>query len=216
MSMFSLNHFQYPFLSPFLSQSPPPPPPPPPPHSVSIKPNFVRITFNCGGYNPKSIKTDLIGTKLFISGKEEARIDGENFSIKEFKRSYELPLNSDGSKLISYMAPTGQLLIEIPLKQMQNIEDLCDHSISSNSNNSNNNNNNSHRKVMGANLDESNNFTFKYQLPDNVDTSKLNVSLCNREIIINTIDSNNTSSFSNNSTLKRNHDHKKIRINYLK
>jgi len=192
-SQFIGSNFKSPLLSPFAPLASPPPPPP---TNIS-KANFVRITFNCGGYSPKSIKTDVYGTKVVISGKEEARIDGENYSVKEFKRSYELPVNADSERLASFMAPNGQLLIEVPLKQLPAAEDSQNKT-----------------KVMAKNNEDSGSaFSFTYQLPENIDVSKLNVTCRDRELTIHTLDNSSNinninssiSSFNNiNSTINAN------------
>ena len=190
-SKFMGSNFKSPLLSPFAPLASPPPPPP----SNISKSNFVRITFNCGGYSPKSIKTDVYGTKVVISGKEEARIDGENYSVKEFKRSYELPVNADSERLASFMAPNGQLLIEVPLKQLPAAEESPNKT-----------------KVMAKNNEDSgSSFSFTYQLPENIDISKLNVTCRDRELTIHTLDNtigeninNNINNNNNNSNNNNN------------
>lgn len=209
MTLFGLNvHPSFPFLGSHLSNlnsplmnpfAPLAPPPPPPPPSIN-KANFVRITFSCGGYSPKSIKTDVYGNKVVISGREEARIDGENYSIKEFKRSYELPVNAEGERLASYMAPNGQLLIEVPLKHLPTTEETSA-SVSPNN-----------KKVMAAaHLDDPSNFSVTYQLPENIDPSRLNVTVRDHDLTIQTIDN-----VINKSSRISDHSVRKIPINYLK
>lgn len=197
MTLYGLNvHPSFPFMglnSPLLSPFTPLPPPPP----TMSKPNFVRITFNCGGYSPKSIKTDVYGTKVVISGREEARIDCENYSVKEFKRSYELPVNADGERLASYMAPNGQLLIEVPLKNLASPDRESP--------------TNSSKKVMApnANDDSTTSFSVTYQLPENIDPSKLNITCRDRDLIIQTVETPKLRYSDHNTNLK------KIPINYL-
>ena len=50
-------------------------------------------------------------------GREEEKDDGENYQIKEFKKSYNLPDRCESDNLVSFMATPGQLVIEIPLKE---------------------------------------------------------------------------------------------------
>jgi len=82
-------------------------------------PQKYRITIDCVGYSPKSIKTDVVGRKLTVTGREEVRHEGEDFSIKEFKKSYMLPEHAESDKLVSFMTAHGQLVIEVPLKETQ-------------------------------------------------------------------------------------------------
>lgn len=80
-------------------------------------PQKYRITVDCVGYSPKSIKTEVIGHKLLVWGREEVKHEGEDFSIKEFKKTYELPKHAEVEKLVSFMTSEGQLVIEVPLKE---------------------------------------------------------------------------------------------------
>lgn len=79
-------------------------------------PQKYRITLDCSGYTPQSIKTEISGNRIHVSGREEEKISGENYSIKEFKKSYDLPINAETDKMASFMTSNGQLVIEIPLK----------------------------------------------------------------------------------------------------
>lgn len=82
-------------------------------------PQKYRITLDCSGYSPKSIKTEVSGNRINVNGREEEKISGDNYSIKEFKKSYELPINAEADKLASFMTSNGQLVIEVPLKTQQ-------------------------------------------------------------------------------------------------
>ena len=82
-------------------------------------PQKYRITLDCSGYSPNSIKTEISDKRINVSGREEEKLSGENYSIKEFKKSYELPLNAEADKLASFMTSNGQLVIEVPLKNLQ-------------------------------------------------------------------------------------------------
>jgi HSP20 family molecular chaperone IbpA len=70
------------------------------------------------GYNPKSIKTEWKDNKLIVSGREEVRHEGvDDFSVREFKKTYELPPNAEPEKLVSF-ATHGQIVFEVPLKNL--------------------------------------------------------------------------------------------------
>jgi HSP20 family molecular chaperone IbpA len=80
-------------------------------------PQKFRITVDCTGFQPKSIKTDLDKDqkKLVVSGREENREQGDDYSIREFKKTYDFPQNCDPDKLVSFMTSGGKLVIEVPL-----------------------------------------------------------------------------------------------------
>jgi len=82
-------------------------------------PQRYRIVVDCHGYQAKSIKTEVIGDKLIVVGNEEVRHEGEDFQVKQFKRTYKLPLNAEGDKLVSFFTRHHQLVIEIPLRETQ-------------------------------------------------------------------------------------------------
>lgn len=127
---------------------------------VGLASNNLRITLDCSGYSPKSIKTDVIGNKITVTAREEDRQNVDNYTIKEFKRSYDLPKNADVEKLQSFIAPSGQLYIEVPVKLPKYEETLP--------------------KIS----DDGKNFTMIYTIPDYVDPSKVTVSSKERDIII--------------------------------
>jgi len=83
-------------------------------------PNKFRIHVNCKGYNPDSVKTKIEGNKLIVSGREGERPSGEeDYTMREFKRSYDLPENADTEKLASFLTAKGKLVVEIPLKKVE-------------------------------------------------------------------------------------------------
>lgn len=69
---------------------------------------------DCAGYDPKSIKTDVSGRKLTVTGREDYKTNPEDYSTKEFKKTYELPAHCESDKLVSFMTPYGNLVIEFP------------------------------------------------------------------------------------------------------
>jgi HSP20 family molecular chaperone IbpA len=54
----------------------------------------------------------------FIKGEIKSR-DSDNYTLREFKRTYRLPAHAETEKLASYRAPNGKLIIEIPLGTVQ-------------------------------------------------------------------------------------------------
>lgn len=82
-------------------------------------PNKFRVTIDCLGFDPKSIKTEFQKdkNKLVVTG-GSGRIDlGDgDFVHKEFKRSYDIPQNAETNELASFVTPNGHLVVEIPLK----------------------------------------------------------------------------------------------------
>jgi HSP20 family molecular chaperone IbpA len=87
-------------------------------------PQKYRVSLDCSGYNQESIKTDVKNGKLVITGMEGSRKgkkDGgdqsdDDYSVREFKKSFKLPENVEVDKLVSFMTSNGQLVVEIPLK----------------------------------------------------------------------------------------------------
>ncbi|CAF0875719.1 unnamed protein product [Brachionus calyciflorus] len=85
-------------------------------------PHKFRVTLDCLGFDTKSIKTEFNKdkTKLVVKG-GSGRVDlGDgDFIHKEFKRTYDVPLNTETDKLVSFVTSTGKLVIEMPLKMEQ-------------------------------------------------------------------------------------------------
>jgi len=81
-------------------------------------PQKYRITVDCAGFSPSSIKTELKDDKksIVVSGKEEYKKSSDDFSNKEFKKTYMLPENCEKDKMISFMTVGDRLVIEFPLK----------------------------------------------------------------------------------------------------
>lgn len=87
------------------------------PHLPKV-PQKYRITIDCFGYQPKSVLTEVVGNKLVVTGREEERHFGEDFSLKEFKKTFDLPDHADVSTMVSFMTSHGHLVIEMPLKEI--------------------------------------------------------------------------------------------------
>ena len=85
-------------------------------------PDKFRVTLDCSGFKSESIKTDIKNDLLIITGNEgqEHKLnDNDDYSVKQFKKTYKLPSNAETNKLVSFMTSNGRLVIEIPLKSNQ-------------------------------------------------------------------------------------------------
>jgi len=85
-------------------------------------PQKYRVTVDVSGFKPESIKTEIKNDKLVISAHEgNNRSNGDkeddDYSIKEFKKSYKLPHNLETDQLTSFVTRGGHLVVEIPLKE---------------------------------------------------------------------------------------------------
>ena len=87
------------------------------PTMLPIVPQKYRIVVDCPGFSASSIKTELKGNKLVVSGREEDKYADDDYHTKEFRRSYHLPERCESEKLVSFMAAPGKLVIEIPMKE---------------------------------------------------------------------------------------------------
>jgi HSP20 family molecular chaperone IbpA len=129
-------------------------------------PRKYRVSLNCAGYNPKSIKTEVKDGKLYINGKEEIKDENGDFSTKEFRKTYELPENAEIDKLVSFVTRQGQLVVEVPLKiEEKALEDDL------------------FPKIVDS-KDGGKQVTMRCSVPNNIDPSKLTVTCKDRDIII--------------------------------
>lgn len=128
-------------------------------------PQKYRITVDCSGYSPNSIKTDIKNDKLVVYGREEHKEESDDFSIREFKKTYELPPNCEKDKLVTFVAAGGKLVIEVPLKEtdISPNKDLFPRIVD--------------------NQDGSKTVNVKFNIPKNIDPSKVSVSVKDRDII---------------------------------
>ena len=129
-------------------------------------PQKYRIVVDCHGYQPKSIKTEINGDKLTVIGHEEVKHEGEDFSVKQFKRTYRLPTTCECDKMVSFMTRHGQLVIEMPMREtkVHSNTDLFP------------------RIVDGENGTKS--VTMNFNVPENIDPSKVCVSIKDRDLIV--------------------------------
>jgi len=81
-------------------------------------PQKYRITLDCSGYNPKSIKTEWNGRVLWVFAREEHKCEETgDFSVREFKKHYTVPETAICEQMVSFMTAEGQLVIEVPLME---------------------------------------------------------------------------------------------------
>jgi HSP20 family molecular chaperone IbpA len=133
-------------------------------------PQKYRIMIDCSGFNPKNIKVEHSGRKVYITGKEEYRGTAEDYSLKDFKKSYDVPAQAEIEKLICFMTTTGYLVVEFPLKETTNHSngDLIPKIVDTTGGG----------KAM----------TMKFSLPDNVDQTKIWLFIKDRDFIVKTED----------------------------
>jgi HSP20 family molecular chaperone IbpA len=86
-------------------------------------PQKYRITFDCNGYNPNSIKCEIHDDKLIVTGHEgnPHKKEDEEYNLREFKKTWKLPKDLDCDKMVSFMTPNGWLVVEIPMMMKNNM-----------------------------------------------------------------------------------------------
>lgn len=80
-------------------------------------PEKYRVTVDCSDFSPSSIKTDIKGTKITVTAREEDRSSNDDYVVKELKKTYELPEEAETDKIASFVNKEGKLIIEAPLKR---------------------------------------------------------------------------------------------------
>lgn len=130
-------------------------------------PQKYRIVVDCHGYQPKSIKTEVHGDRLTVTGHEEVKHEGsDDFSVKQFKRTYRIPSHAESDKMVSFMTRHGQLVIEMPLRETQ---------VHSNTD------------LFPKIVDVENGgkqVQMRFNVPENIDPSKVTVSVKDRDLIV--------------------------------
>jgi HSP20 family molecular chaperone IbpA len=82
-----------------------------------VVPQKYRIMVSCPGFNAQSIQTEAKNNRLYVFARQEEKHEGDDYHVREFKKSYELPENCEIDKMVSFMTSPGHLVIEIPLKE---------------------------------------------------------------------------------------------------
>ena len=57
-----------------------------------------RVQLNVAGFNPETIKTKVEGRKVIVEAKQEDRQGEGDYSIREIRKTYELPEHAGKSK----------------------------------------------------------------------------------------------------------------------
>lgn len=136
-------------------------------------PEKYRISVDCRGYKPKSVKTEISDDKssLVVTGCEgkTAQSPNQDYTFKNFRKTYKLPKNAEWDKMTSFMTSNGQLVIQIPLKLdeiqlSENLQDLIP------------------RIVEDENGTK--NVEMSLHIPSNIDPSKVKVSCKHRDLIV--------------------------------
>jgi HSP20 family molecular chaperone IbpA len=164
-----------------------------------------RITVDCPGFEPSSnsIKTDVKGNTLVVSGHDEDKLPSGDYHTREFKKTYELPEGAETNKMVSFMPMTGTLVIEIPLREtnLHMNADLMPKIIST-----------KEGKAVSLN----------FGVPANIDPSKVHVSIKDRDLICKaddvkkTADTTSKLHYYKRTTLPENTDFDKMKVTWEK
>jgi HSP20 family molecular chaperone IbpA len=87
-----------------------------------------RVTLDVTGYRPEDLSVKVVGRKLFIDGKQEFR-EGEDFSVKEMRKTYDIPENASFEHMTSFLTAKGTLVVEFPLITQQKERDDHHHQL---------------------------------------------------------------------------------------
>jgi len=74
-----------------------------------------RVQLNVAGFNPDTIRTHVEGRKVIVEAKQEDRANGGDYSLREIRKTYDLPEYADSSNLASFVTPNNMLVIEVPI-----------------------------------------------------------------------------------------------------
>ncbi|CAF2334795.1 unnamed protein product [Rotaria sp. Silwood2] len=83
-------------------------------HKKRAHTDKFRVTLDVTGYKPEDLSVKVVGRKLFIDGKQEFR-DGDDFSVKEMRKTYDIPENASFEHMTSFLTAKGTLVVEFPL-----------------------------------------------------------------------------------------------------
>jgi HSP20 family molecular chaperone IbpA len=61
-----------------------------------------RVQLNVAGFNPDTIKTRVEGRKVIVEAKQEDRQPSGDFSIREIRKTYDLPEHAGKKEINSY------------------------------------------------------------------------------------------------------------------
>ncbi|CAF3436613.1 unnamed protein product [Rotaria sp. Silwood1] len=74
-----------------------------------------RVQLNIAGFNPETITTKVEGRKVIVEAKQEDRQPNGDYTIRELRKTYELPEHVDTKRLASYVTPNNMLVIKVPI-----------------------------------------------------------------------------------------------------
>jgi HSP20 family molecular chaperone IbpA len=134
--------------------------------------NKYRVTVDCPGFTPECIKTNIDGNKLIVSGEMKEKQPNGDYMTREFKKTYDLPENSEANKMVSFMTLPGTLVIEVPLKgQLGGLGASVGGALE-------------FPKVVDNPAGGGQLVKFECCLPKNIDPKNINVSVKDRDLII--------------------------------
>jgi HSP20 family molecular chaperone IbpA len=131
-------------------------------------PHKYRVSVDCSGFSPDSVKCEVKDKhKLVVTAKEKCK-KGEkgDYELREFQKTYILPNNAMPDKLASWMAGKN-LICEIPLKEPEALANVGSQLFP---------------KVID-NQDGTKTATMRFAIPENVDPSKVHISVKDRDLI---------------------------------
>jgi len=86
--------------------------------STSIVPALsekFRVQLNVAGFNPETIRTRVEGRKVIVEAKQEDRQSAGDYSLREIRKTYDLPEHADEANLASFVTPNNMLVVEVPV-----------------------------------------------------------------------------------------------------
>ncbi|CAF1419020.1 unnamed protein product [Didymodactylos carnosus] len=83
--------------------------------SSPVQSEKFRVQLNVAGFSPETIQTKVDGSKIIVQAKQEDR-DGDDYHVRELRKSYDLPEHADISNIVSYVAPNNMLVVEVPVR----------------------------------------------------------------------------------------------------
>jgi len=135
-----------------------------------VVPRKYRISVDCAGFNSDNIKTEIKQKNgdnyLHVHGHEEQGTkDADDYTKKILKKSYKLPNNIQLDQIASFMTPAGNFIVEFPIRQ----EDRT-----------------SAQGMLPqiVDVDGGKQLKLNLPLPQNIDPSKVQLSLKDRDLIM--------------------------------
>lgn len=140
-------------------------------------PRTYRVTLDVSEFNPGSIKTEITKeNKLVVNAREEVKEKNEDFSLRELKKTYDLPHEAELDKLVSFVNKNGQLVIEVPLKENQKKAEEKENLA----------------EFIPKISEDGKSVSFDFRLPKHIDSNKVSITRENRDLIIRAEDENDS------------------------